>query len=66
MGDIDFEEQLELERLDREKKQKEAEGPPSVKVDEDGTTYEWDPEKKAWFPKVGLTTVTWVFSLLLY
>lgn len=52
MGDIDFEEQLELERLDREKKEKEQEGPPGVKTDPDGTTYEWDPEKKAWFPKV--------------
>lgn len=52
MGDIDFEEQLELERLEKEKKEKEEKGPPGVKVDPDGTKYEWDPERQAWFPKV--------------
>jgi len=52
MGDIDFEEQLALEKLDQEKKEKEKQGPPGVKTDTDGTKYEWDPDKRAWFPKV--------------
>ncbi|WAR07591.1 HTSF1-like protein [Mya arenaria] len=52
MGDIDFEEQLELERLERESKEKATQGPPGIRVDDDGTTYEWDPEKQAWFPKI--------------
>lgn len=26
---------------------------------EDGTVYDWDHEKKAWFPKVNINTRTW-------
>ena len=51
MGDIDFEEQLELERLEKERLEKEGDHP-KEKVDPDGTVYEWDAAKKAWFPKV--------------
>ncbi|XP_052239188.1 HIV Tat-specific factor 1-like [Dreissena polymorpha] len=52
MGDIDFEEQLELERLEREKAEKEKQAPPGVREDPDGTKYEWDPDRQAWFPKI--------------
>ena len=52
MSDIDFEEQLELERLEQERKAKLAKESKEERVDPDGTVYEWDTEKKAWFPKV--------------
>jgi HIV Tat-specific factor 1 len=52
MGDIDFEEQLELERLEHERKVKLEKDNKGERVDPDGTVYEWDTEKKAWFPKV--------------
>ena len=49
MGDIDFEEQLHLEELEKQKKEEESR---RTRVDEDGTEFIWDPQKKAWFPKV--------------
>ncbi|KAL4232710.1 HIV Tat-specific factor 1 [Mactra antiquata] len=53
MGDIDFEEQLELERLEREKREKlSSSSRPTEKIDPDGTAYEWDADKQAWFPKI--------------
>ena len=53
MGDIDFEEQLEQERLARElEEQRQADTQHQTRTDPDGTVYEWDIEKKAWFPKV--------------
>lgn len=52
MGDIDFEEQLELERLEHERKVKLEKDNKGERVDPDGTVYEWDTEKKAWFPKI--------------
>lgn len=52
MGDIDFEEQLELERLEQEHKEKLAKEGKGERVDPDGTVYEWDSEKQAWFPKI--------------
>ena len=45
--DITFEEQLRLEALEKEKKAHQK-----TRVDEDGTEYEWDEKKRAWFPKV--------------
>lgn len=52
MGDIDFEEQLELERLEAEKKARLAEEGKTERVDPDGTVFEWDEQKQAWFPKI--------------
>ncbi|XP_045197517.1 HIV Tat-specific factor 1-like isoform X2 [Mercenaria mercenaria] len=52
MGDIDFEEQLELEKLEQEHKAKLAKEGKGERVDPDGTVYEWDTEKQAWFPKI--------------
>ena len=49
MGDIDFEEQLKLEKLEKDRL---ASGAPKERVDPDGTVYEWDYSKNAWFPKV--------------
>ena len=31
---------------------KESDSGPRVYTDPDGTEYEWDDEKRAWFPKV--------------
>jgi len=38
----EFEEQIRLEIIEDGR----------VKIDEDGTEFEWDAKKKAWFPKV--------------
>ena len=50
MNDIDeFQHQLQQEAAERAN----AEGTTTrARVDPDGTEYEWDEEKKAWFPKV--------------
>lgn len=45
--EISFEEQLKLEELERRKRDGTL-----TKKDPDGTIYEWDDDKKAWFPKV--------------
>lgn len=45
--DITFEEQLRLEALEEEQKVNQK-----TRIDEDGTEYEWDEKKRAWFPKV--------------
>ncbi|XP_061169553.1 HIV Tat-specific factor 1-like [Saccostrea echinata] len=45
--EISFTEQLELEELERKKKEGAL-----TKTDEDGTVYDWDEEKRAWFPKI--------------
>ena len=53
MGDIGFEEQLEQERLAREQEEARLlDTHPKTRTDPDGTVFEWDVEKKAWFPKV--------------
>ena len=53
MGDIGFEEQLEQERLAREHEEARLlDTHPKTRTDPDGTVFEWDVEKKAWFPKV--------------
>ncbi|GBM27438.1 HIV Tat-specific factor 1 [Araneus ventricosus] len=55
MADADFEEQLKLEELERKKKELSEEGisDPYTYVDpNDGTVYEWDAEKQAYFPKI--------------
>lgn len=49
MEDEDFEEQLKQEAL---QKLKEEEGNDKTYKDGDGMEYEWDEEKKAWFPKI--------------
>ena len=43
----DFEEQLRMEE-----KEKSKETAKKTRKDEDGTVYEFDEEKKAWFPKI--------------
>ena len=50
MSDDEFANQLQQEAEERERNERlKAE---KVKVDPDGTVYEWDEDKKAWFPKV--------------
>lgn len=48
--ELSFEEQLKLEELERRKRDGTL-----TKKDPDGTVYEWDDDKKAWFPKVCTT-----------
>lgn len=48
--ELSFEEQLKLEELERRKRDGTL-----TKKDPDGTVYEWDDDKKAWFPKVCAT-----------
>ena len=48
----DFEKQLALEELEKKKKENVELGDPYTYTDPDGTVYEWDHEKQAWFPKV--------------
>lgn len=45
--ELSFEEQLKLEELERRKRDGTL-----TKKDPDGTVYEWDDDKKAWFPKI--------------
>ncbi|GIY64069.1 HIV Tat-specific factor 1 homolog [Caerostris extrusa] len=55
MGDADFEQQLKLEELERKRKELSESGvsDPDIYVDpKDGTIYEWDMGKKAYFPKI--------------
>lgn len=47
--EISFEEQLKLEELERKKREGTL-----TKTDPDGTVFEWDDNKKAWFPKVSI------------
>jgi hypothetical protein len=57
-SDEEFEEQIRLEARakdieDHKKEEAEAELLQGrTKTDPDGTVYEWDTDKKAWFPKV--------------
>lgn len=48
--ELSFEEQLKLEELEKRKRDGTL-----TKKDPDGTVYEWDDDKKAWFPKVCTT-----------
>ncbi|XP_071112882.1 17S U2 SnRNP complex component HTATSF1-like [Haliotis cracherodii] len=48
MSDPDFEEQLRQEQLEKEKTEEDR----GTYTDEDGTVFEWDGQKKAWFPKI--------------
>lgn len=54
MGDPDFEKQLEFERLEKQKQELgEWQGYSHTYTDpKDGTVYEWNMEKQAWFPKI--------------
>lgn len=54
MEDEDFELQLRLEREEKARAEAAAQGPdPYTYTDpNDGTVYEWDHEKRAWFPKI--------------
>ena len=44
----EFQRQLELQN------QLAVENKPKTKVDDDGTVYEWDEDKKAWFPSLSV------------
>ena len=48
--DADFEEQIRLQQVEKEKCDRLDHG--RTKVDEDGTVMEGDADKGAWFPKV--------------
>lgn len=48
----DFEKQLKLEELEKVKQENADITDPYTYTDPDGTVYEWDHEKQAWFPKV--------------
>lgn len=51
----DFEEQLRQEQVEqRSKEVNEIIEHGRVRKDDDGTEYEWDANKRAWFPKVSL------------
>lgn len=50
--DDDFVKQLELEELEKKRKQNSSEKDPYIYTDPDGAVYEWDSDKQAWFPKV--------------
>lgn len=58
-GDIGFEEQLEQEKQEKvQQQEKEAATRGLTYTDTDGTVMEWDPDKRAYFPKVrGRTSV---------
>ncbi|XP_013793531.1 HIV Tat-specific factor 1 homolog isoform X2 [Limulus polyphemus] len=57
MSEDDFEAQLKLEKLEKQKQETDwslpSQGDPYTYVDPtDGTVFEWDSQKKAWFPKI--------------
>lgn len=47
----EFEEQLRMQKL-YDKRNEDGSDPFTYTDPEDGTVYDWDQEKKAWFPKV--------------
>ena len=50
-----FEDQIRLEEIEKEREKDEGTdvlGQARTRKDDDGTEYEWDTHKKAWFPKV--------------
>ena len=51
MGDIDFEEQLRQQELEKQADHK-VERTGDTYTDKDGTVYEWDHKQKAYVPKV--------------
>lgn len=56
MDNEDFEHQLLLEAKEKALKEKsEQENPYLTRDPNDGTLYEYDPDKKAWFPKIDET-----------
>ncbi|MBN3278590.1 HTSF1 factor, partial [Polyodon spathula] len=52
-GNNEFHEQLRLQQLYGGSREEGGGEDPNTYVDpEDGTVYDWDPEKRAWFPKL--------------
>lgn len=47
----EFMEQLRMQELYGQRRE-DGSRPCTYTDPEDGTVYDWDPEKKAWFPKV--------------
>ncbi|XP_048463782.1 HIV Tat-specific factor 1 [Rhincodon typus] len=62
-ANADFHEQLRLQRLLEGGEAEEAWGRSSTFVDADGTEFEWDRERKAWFPKVVLIRILITFCI---
>ena len=59
----DFEEQLRQEKILQDTAgDDDALGQARTRVDKDGTVFEWDAEKKAWFPKV-VSSAKWAWLL---
>ena len=52
MDNEEFEHQLRLEAKEKALKEKNEKDNPNLRRDPDGTLFEWDAEKKAWFPKI--------------
>uniref|UniRef100_UPI003F5FA392 17S U2 SnRNP complex component HTATSF1 n=1 Tax=Danio rerio TaxID=7955 RepID=UPI003F5FA392 len=50
-GNKEFHEQLRLQQL-YEQRQENSDDPYTYTDPEDGTVYDWDHEKRAWFPKI--------------
>lgn len=49
----EFEEQIRQEQIVKDcAGDEDSIGKARTRVDEDGTVFEWDMDKKAWFPKV--------------
>jgi len=68
--DEDFEHQLQQEADERHRQDAGSDPGNTVdsgatRVDEDGTVFEFDMEKRAWFPKV-LTALSFFFSKLIF
>ncbi|KAJ8396522.1 hypothetical protein AAFF_G00018280 [Aldrovandia affinis] len=51
-GNKEFDEQLRMQQLYGQKKGEDGEDPYTYTDPEDGTMYDWDQDKKAWFPKI--------------
>ncbi|XP_050028144.1 17S U2 SnRNP complex component HTATSF1 isoform X1 [Dermacentor andersoni] len=48
----EFQQQLELEKAEKERQQSSGSDPYTYVDPNDGTVYEWDHDKHAWFPKL--------------
>ncbi len=64
-GNKEFHEQLRLQQL-YEQRREGGEDPHTYVDPEDGTVYDWDHEKRAWFPKVSpYQTKYYIYSIIL-
>lgn len=61
----EFMEQLRMQEL-YGRRNEDGSDPYTYTDPEDGTVYDWDPEKKAWFPKVGTFLYLPAFVVLIH